>query len=123
MEPSVSLYRREHFHQFLYSVIREEEGGASLTVLSALARRNLDPWEAAEELARVPWAVAATQLSALIAIPLRDTTVPQIPDPLVIDLLAKLPRPSIVERPTTVATWASLTHIAMRLKARLKSRS
>jgi hypothetical protein len=123
MESSVSLYRREQFHQFLYSVIREEEGGASLTVLSALARHNLDPWEAAEELTRVPWAMAATKLSSLIAIPLRDTAVPHIPDPLVIDLLAKLPRSSIVERPVTVATWGSLTNLAMRLKARLKSRS
>ena len=117
----MSLYRREHFHKFLYSVIREEEGGASLTVLSALARHNLDPWEAAEELTRVPWAMAATQLSSLIAIPPSDTAVPQIPDPLVIDLLAKLPRASIVERPATVAAWASLTHIAMRLKAVLNS--
>ena len=65
----MSLYRREDFHQFLYSVIREEEGGASLTVLSALARHNLDPWEAAEELTRVPWAVAATQLSSNLRSP------------------------------------------------------
>jgi hypothetical protein len=119
----VSLYRRDHFDKFLYSVIREEEGGASLTVLSALARRNIDPWEAAEELTRVPWAAAATQLSSLIAIPLRNAAVPQVPDPLVIDLLAKLPRASIVERPTTVVTWASLTQVVTRLKARLKSRS
>jgi hypothetical protein len=123
MEPSVSLYRREHFHKFLYSVIREEEGGASLTVLSALARHNLDPWEAAEELTRVPWAVAVTQLSSLIASPAKDTAVPHIPDLLVIDLLAKLPQASIVERPMTESTWEALTHIAMRLKARLKSRS
>jgi hypothetical protein len=119
----VSLYRREHFHQFLYSVIREEEGGASLTVLSVLARHNLDPWDAAEELTRVPWAVAVTKLSSLIAIPMKDTAVPHIPDLLVIDLLAKLPQGSIVERPMTESTWEALTHIAMRLKARLKSRS
>lgn len=119
----MSLYRREHFHKFLYSVIREEEGGASLTVLSALARHNLDPWEAAEELTRLSWEVAVTQLSSLIAIPPSDTAVPQIPNPIVIDLLAKLPRASTVQRPITEATWESLTNIAMRLKARLKSRS
>ena len=94
----MSIYRREHFHNFLYTVIHEEPGGASLTVLSALARRNLDPWEAAEELTRVSGAVAVAQLSSLIAIAPSDTGAPQIPDSIVIDLLAKLPQSSIVQR-------------------------
>lgn len=74
-------YRREDFDKFLYSVIREEDGGASLTVLSLLARHDMDPWEAADQLTRVPWTEAAAQLSLLIATRPSDTTSPQVPDP------------------------------------------
>jgi hypothetical protein len=46
-------YRRKGFDKFLHSVIREEEGGADLTMLSVLARHDMDPWEAAEQLTRI----------------------------------------------------------------------
>lgn len=69
------------------------------------------------------WAVAVAQLSSLIALAPSDTAVPQIPDSIVIDLLAKLPRSSIVRRPIVEVTWESLTNIAMRLKTHLKPRS
>jgi hypothetical protein len=59
-ELSVSS-RRKDFDRFVYSVIREEEGGAYLTVLSILARHNLDPWEAAEQLTRIPRRVAVAR--------------------------------------------------------------
>jgi hypothetical protein len=78
-------YRREDFDKFLYSVTREEDGGASLTVLSLLARHDMDPWEAADQLTRVPWTEAAAQLSLLIATRPSDTTSPQVPDPIAIE--------------------------------------
>jgi hypothetical protein len=101
-------YRREDFDKFLYSVIREEEGGASLTVLSLLARHDVDPWEAAEQLTRIPWRAAAEQLSLLIATRPSDMASPQVPDPIAIDLIAKLPQSSLVQRPITEVAWESL---------------
>lgn len=41
--------------------------GTVLTVLSALARRNVDPWEAATDLDRLPRSLAIDQLAAVIA--------------------------------------------------------
>jgi hypothetical protein len=114
-------YRREDFDKFLYSVIREEEGGTSLTVLSLLARHDMDPWEAADQLTRVPWTEAAAQLSLLITTRPSDTTSPQVPDPIAIDLLTKLPRSSHLQRPVIERAWKSLTNLAMKLKARVKS--
>src|SRR5580704_2397467 len=104
-------YGRESFDKFLYSVIREEEGGASLTVLSVLARHDMDPWEAAEQLTRVPWTAAATQLSLLIAGPSIDTGSPRALDPIAINLLTKLPQSSLLQRPITEVAWESLTNL------------
>jgi hypothetical protein len=116
-------YRREDFHKFLYSVIREEECGTSLTVLSLLARHDMDPWEAAEQLTRAPWGVAAEQLSLLIATRPSETASPQVPDAIAIDLITKLPHSSLVQRPITEVAWESLTNLVMKLKTRVKSAS
>lgn len=55
------------FDKFLYAPIAEERSGMVLSVLSALARRNLDPWDEAARLARLPRAVATSFLTTLIA--------------------------------------------------------
>jgi hypothetical protein len=119
-EPLV-FYRRKDFDKFLYSVIRDNEGEAYLTVLSLLARHDMDPWEAAEQLTRMPCGVAAAQLSLLIAPSLGDTASPQVSDLIAIDLLTKLPRSSPLERPAIEVAWKSLTDLVMRLKARVTS--
>jgi hypothetical protein len=55
------------FEKFLYAPIRENRNGTPLTVLSALARSNVDPWQEAVSLARMPSDAAAVRLTALIA--------------------------------------------------------
>ena len=55
------------FDQFLYAPIAEERSGMLLSVLSALARLNLDPWDEAARLARLPRATATSYLTTLIA--------------------------------------------------------
>ena len=55
------------FNQFLYAPIAEEHSGMLLSVLSALARLNLDPWDEAARLARLPRATATSYLTTLIA--------------------------------------------------------
>ena len=43
-----SLFLFEHkFDEFLFTPIGEEENGMVLNVMSAFARRNVDPWEEA----------------------------------------------------------------------------
>lgn len=52
---------------FLYASVGDEANGMMLSVLSMLARRDLDPWKEAAELATLPVDAAARRLAALIA--------------------------------------------------------
>lgn len=55
------------FDAFLYAPIGEESDGMLLSVLSALARLNVDPWEEAARLGRLPREAATRFLISLIA--------------------------------------------------------
>jgi hypothetical protein len=54
------------YDEFLYAPIGENPDGAMLTVLSVLARQNLDPWEQAADMSRMPHDTAARRLSSMI---------------------------------------------------------
>jgi hypothetical protein len=58
------------FDAFLFALIGEDRNGMPLSVVSVLARRDLDPWHEAASLARLPAETAAGKLAALLrAIP------------------------------------------------------
>jgi hypothetical protein len=59
------------FDSFLFAPIGEDRNGMLLSVLSALARSDVDPWQEADELARLPREAAIARLALLIA-PLPD---------------------------------------------------
>jgi hypothetical protein len=61
---SVSQLRSE-FDDFLYSPIDEGGDGTMLTVLSALARLDVDPWQEAANLARMSRESATQRLASL----------------------------------------------------------
>ena len=63
---SVSFFRSE-FDDFLYAAIGADRNESPLSVLSALARLNLDPWQEAAELSELPKGMAAARLERLIA--------------------------------------------------------
>ena len=54
------------YDDFLYAPVGESTNGALLTVLSVLARQNVDPWEEAADLSRLPPDTAARRLTAMI---------------------------------------------------------
>ena len=54
------------FDAFLSAPIGDEPNGMSLSVISALARSNVDPWQEAAQLAQLPAKTAAQRLSSLI---------------------------------------------------------
>ena len=58
---------RSDLNGFLFADIGVEGSGMSLSVISALARQGLDPWQEAGRLARLPRTVAADGLARLIA--------------------------------------------------------
>ena len=55
------------FNDFLFAPIADERPGMQLSVLSALARLNFDPWQEAASLASLPRAAAIQRLTGLIA--------------------------------------------------------
>jgi hypothetical protein len=63
---SISFFRPE-FDDFLYAPIGADDGEMQLSVLSALARLDLDPWQEAAELSELPKGTATQRLAALIA--------------------------------------------------------
>lgn len=55
------------FDHFLLAPIGEDNNGMVLSVLSALARMDVDPWEEAATLTRLPRDTATRKLASLIA--------------------------------------------------------
>jgi len=79
------------FNEFLYAPIAEEHNGMVLSVLSALARLGLDPWEQAAQWDRLPGETAARDLAALIAALPDGPSARPDPEPLAARLIALLP--------------------------------
>jgi hypothetical protein len=57
------------FDAFLFAQIGEDENAMPFSVLSALARQDIDPWQEAAKLARLPRKIAAERLASLISAP------------------------------------------------------
>jgi hypothetical protein len=90
---------RPEFEQFLYASVGEDRNGCVVTVLSTLARLNLDPWEEAAELAAAGREAARSRLGLLLS---RFRDVPALghdSGSVARDLALLLP-----ERPTRSAT-------------------
>jgi hypothetical protein len=62
-----TIHLDRQFDSFLFAAIGESKEGMCITVLSALARLNIDPWKKAAELSRLPGEVAGQKLASLIA--------------------------------------------------------
>jgi hypothetical protein len=87
--PALAPLIGPEFDEFLYAPIGADRTG--LSVLSALARLNVDPWQEATSLARMPREAAVVRLTALIdALPNEGTI--GIPTTIAADLVALLPR-------------------------------
>jgi hypothetical protein len=61
------FYLGSEFDDFLLAPIGDDNNGMLQRVLSALARPDVDPWEEAAALARLPGDVATRKLASLIA--------------------------------------------------------
>lgn len=54
------------YDNFLYALVCLQQSGTPLSVLSAMARANKDPWEEAGRLSAMPKAVATQALAAML---------------------------------------------------------
>jgi hypothetical protein len=95
MTHSASTSRlRSEFDDFLFAPIGEERNGMLLTVLSALARQNIDPWQEAAELARLPGETATQRLTSLIGSLPDEPSTHRDPGTIAARLIELLPRRS-----------------------------
>jgi hypothetical protein len=79
------------FDKFLYASVGDDNNGMPLTVLSALARMDVDPWEEASKLTQLPQESAVTQLASLLGA-LRNAPVAGLdPARIAVPLIALLP--------------------------------
>jgi hypothetical protein len=74
------------FDGFLFASVGEERNGTALSVLSALARFDVDPWQEAVSLASMPRERATERLTMLIA----ATTIAFAPGPSAAATAARL---------------------------------
>lgn len=92
------------FDKFLYASVGEGRNGTMLSVLSALARLDVDPWREAASLARMPRETATARLAAMIA-SLPDEPTKDVPaEAIAAGLVALLPKTSefVVRAPAGV---------------------
>ena len=79
------------FNDFLYSPIGEDKNGLLVTVLSALARQNADPWQQAADLDGLPRDSAVQKLTSIICALPGHRSMPDDPTPIAVRLIALLP--------------------------------
>jgi hypothetical protein len=92
MTRSGPVWLGSEFDNFLFASIAEDRNGTPLSVLSALARLNVDPWEEAAKLTRLPGETAAQRLASLIAALSDEPSARLDPGTIAIRLVELLPR-------------------------------
>jgi hypothetical protein len=94
MNPAKSNVRLgSDFDAFLFAPLGEDRNGLPLSIVSLLARMDLDPWQEAACLAGLPAEVAAQKLATLLAaLPFRALKAAD-PGTIATRLIALLPRP------------------------------
>jgi hypothetical protein len=80
------------FDSFLFAPIGEEPNGMLLSVISALARLDIDPWREAARLAQLQEAAATKRLAAMIAQLADGSATYRDPPTIAARLVALLPR-------------------------------
>jgi hypothetical protein len=80
------------FDNFLFAPIADDQNDTPLSVLSALARLNIDPWKEAAILAQLPREAATQRLASSIGALLDGRSVHSEHRPIAARLIALLPR-------------------------------
>jgi hypothetical protein len=90
------------YDDFLFAPVCEEANGMRLSVLSALARMNVDPWEEATRLAAMPKAIAEKALVSILDLACGRSWKPPEAQAIAARLVRLLPQPG--DGPAIAAT-------------------
>jgi hypothetical protein len=106
------------YNDFLFSEIGEQENGMPITMVSALARLGLDPWEEARRLAALPTESAITTVTALMGrvpdLPFAASMLPALATRLVPLLACSGPTQSERRPVGSLAGWQILFRVDRR---------
>ena len=91
------------FNDFLFALVGEDRNGMPLSVVSVLARMELDPWVEAASLADLPAETAARKLAGWLDVLPDPTLKPASPDTRAARLIALLPRRRNPDSPPPLA--------------------
>lgn len=105
------LLSRE-FDSFLFAPIDDDREELSLSVVSALARLDVDPWGEAAGLARMPKERALERLTSLIASLPKGSEPGRPPEATAARLIALLPRAGGVKVSATARITAANTRLS-----------
>ncbi|HQS18281.1 hypothetical protein [Reyranella sp.] len=107
LRPEYSL-GHSAYNGFLFGSLGQDAAGTEVTVLSALSRLGIDPWQEAARLAALPRDAAAEALAATI-LRLPDRTAPASEAATIAArLVALLPEGAVADIPQTQEARASL---------------
>jgi hypothetical protein len=96
MSPTSVSQLRSEFDAFLYAPVEERTDGPLLSVISVLARLDIDPWQEAANLARMSRDNAAWRLAALIETLPGDPAIHTQSKAIATRLIALLPRQIVI---------------------------
>lgn len=102
------------FDDFLFAPVGEDHNGMPLSVVSVLARMDLDPWMEAANLADLPAETAARKLAAWLDALSDPALKPAGPDTRAVCLIALLPRRANPNSPPRVAGTGAVSAIRPR---------
>ena len=107
------------FNDFLFASIATDQNGGCLSVVSALARLDLDPWDEAAKLTKLPAEIATQNLSALITTLQGLPTPRQEPRAIAAHLVTLLPRRMTANIPPlnvpSNTTWMRYSHFTISI--------
>jgi hypothetical protein len=124
MTPTASIAPLgSEFNDFLFALVGEDRNGMPLSVVSVLARMDLDPWVEAATLADLPAETAVRKLASWLDALSDPALKPTSPDTRAVRLIALLPRraaphsPPSLDRTGAIAAARSQTPIKAILLA------
>ncbi len=91
------------FDNFLFAAIGDERDGPLLSVVSALARLDVDPWIEAASLAHMPRPLAIGRLTSLLASLPKSSTTGLVPEVIAARLIELLPHAKGFSTPAPAA--------------------
>jgi hypothetical protein len=87
------------YNNFLYSPVSDDRDQMPTSVLSALARHDIDPWEEAARLAQMPKSIAIARLTSIISAVNSDLRVKSEAELVATRLVELLPQSNVLGVP------------------------